>query len=50
MSDADTKNRTRDLLITKLIYKLQLHINQSLTMLAKHKNCLTQPQTVTLTE
>ena len=41
---ADTKNRTRDLLITKHIYNLLVFINQTLTTLATAKTNVTQPQ------
>lgn len=44
MNCAGTKNRTRDLLITKHIYKLTIYINQPLTILATAKPNVTQPQ------
>ena len=43
---ADTKNRTRDLLITKHIYNLTIFINQSLKTLATAKTNFTQPQSM----
>ena len=44
MNGADTKNRTRDLLITKHVNKSWAFINQSLTTLATAKTNVTQPQ------
>ncbi len=46
LGGADTKNRTRDLLITKHIYKLTIFIIQLLTMLAAAKTNVTQPQSM----
>ena len=43
---ADTKSRTRDLLITKHAYNLLNFIDQSLTMLATAKTNVTHPQSM----